>query len=292
MKITIDEFAGFCPGVQRVIQIAEQRLNEGKKIVALGSIIHNEKEIDRLKTMGLRVIPQEHWASDPSFKDRLNGDSVLIRSHGVPPEIVNYFEQEGIPFINATCARVVRVQRLVKKYADRGYQIVVVGKPNHPEVMGLLGNAGALGVLVYNPEDMVRVDLKMKTLLVAQTTIDEDRFQNFAINLKKGMKELVVTNTICPVIKSRHTHMAQFARAHDVIVLIAGPHSSNSLVLFNLCKTQNSRSYFISDARELQPTWFENAATVGVTGGASTPRWQLIQVRDAIWDECSKKIIA
>jgi len=261
-------------------------------LVALGSVIHNEKEIDRLKALGLSVIPQEQWAPDQSFKNRLNGDSVLIRSHGAPPEIVNYFEQESIPFINATCSRVVRVQRLIRNYADQGYQIVVVGKPNHPEVVGLLGNAGALGVLVYNPEDIDRVDLKRKTLLVAQTTIDDDRFQSFAINLKKGVKELVVKNTICPVITSRHTHIAQFARSHDVIVMIAGRHSSNSLVLFNLCQTQNSRSYFISDAEELQPSWVENAATVGVTGGASTPRWQLIQVRDAIRGECSKKINA
>ena len=289
MKITIDESAGFCPGVKRVIKIAEQNLKDGKKIVALGSIIHNEKEIDRLKKMGLGVISQEVWEADSDFRKSLNGDVVLIRSHGVQPGILNFFEQRRVPFINATCSRVIKVQQIVQEYADQDYQIVIVGKPNHPEVKGLLGYAGKQGVVVFNPEDLGQVNFNKKTVLIAQTTIDEHRFQSFAKNLKKGVEVFEVKNTICPVIKSRHQHMENFAKSNELIIMIAGQNSSNSLVLFNICKTQNSCSYFISDVNELKPEWFENVKSVGITGGASTPDWQLIQLRNKIIRECRNK---
>lgn len=289
MKITIDENAGFCPGVKRVIKIAEKNLNDGKKIQALGSIIHNEKEIDRLKEKGLGVLSQEKWESDSKYRQSLNSDVVLIRSHGVPPETLHYFEEHRITYINATCSRVLKVQQLVQEYAKLNYQIVIVGKPHHPEVKGLLGHAGNRGIVIYHTEDISRVDSEKKTLLIAQTTIDEYRFQNFAKILRKGVKYLVVKNTICPVIKMRHQHMEEFARSNEVIILIAGKNSSNSLVLFNICKTQNSRSYFISDVAELQSAWFEGVQSVGITGGASTPHWQLLQVRDSILRERSNK---
>ncbi len=289
MKISIDEYAGFCPGVKHVVEIAEQNLTEGKRIVALGSIIHNEKEIERLKKKGLSEIAQEQWEENSGFRQTVNGDVVLIRSHGVPPQTLDYFEQHEIPFINATCWRVKRVQKLVRQYSEMGCQVVIVGKANHPEVKGLLGYAGNNGIVVYLPDDLALVDSNKKTLLLAQTTIDEYRFKDFAKKMKKGVKDLIVKNTICPVIQSRHQHMERFTRSNELIVMIAGKNSSNSLVLFNFCKTQNSRSYFISDVGELKPAWFENVSSVGITGGASTPYWQLVQVRDEIIRECSKK---
>jgi len=282
MKINIDETAGFCPGVIKAINIVEDRLSSGKSVNALGSLIHNQNELDRLKKLGLKEVNQDLVETNEVDWDQLKKDSLLIRSHGVSPKLLEQIEAHKIPYVDATCSRVVRSQKLTEKYFKQGYTIVIVGKANHPEVKALMGFCDNKGIVVLKPGDENKIKQNKKLLLIAQTTIGEDTFEYFAKQLTKGVDNLAVKNTICSIVQNRHEQMIKLARMNDVVIFVAGKNSSNSQVLFEISRKQNAKSYFISSADELKSEWFENAETVGITGGASTPRWQLNEVKKII----------
>jgi (E)-4-hydroxy-3-methyl-but-2-enyl pyrophosphate reductase len=282
MKIYIDDKAGFCPGVLKAINIVEERLSSGKSVNALGSLIHNQNELDRLKKMGLKEVNQELVETNDVDWDQIKKDVLLIRSHGVSPKLLEQIEARKIAYIDGTCSRVIRSQKLIRQYFNDGYEIVIVGKANHPEVKALMGYCDNKGIVVLQPGDEKNIKHKKKLLLIAQTTIDEDTFEYFAKRLTKGVDNLVVKNTICSVIQNRHEQVIKLARENDVVIFVAGENSSNSQVLFEISRKQNPKSYFISSADELKFEWFESARTVGITGGASTPYWQLNEVKTII----------
>ena len=285
MKITVDEKAGFCPGVINAINIVEKNLKNNKSISALGSLIHNQKEIDRLKNLGLNEIDQNLLEDNKIDWDRVRKDELLIRSHGLSPELLNRIEQHDIKYIDATCPRVAHSQKIIQQYHKKAYTIVIVGKVHHPEVKALMGFCDNKGIVVLNKGDEKKIKYKKKLLLVAQTTINEERFEYFAKELMKGVDELVVKNTICSIVKNRHEQVANLARKNDVIIFVAGKNSSNSQVLFEKSKQHNLNSFFISSPDELKSQWFKNIKTIGITGGASTPRWQLDEVKMKIENE-------
>jgi len=287
MKVIIDERAGFCPGVIHAINIVEKRFNDGKPITALGSLIHNQREIDRLKNLGLVEIDQNLLEDKKINWDRLKKDVLLIRSHGISPKLLEQIEQHEVSYIDATCARVVHSQKLIQQYYKKGYTIVIVGKAQHPEVKALMGFCENRGIVVLNSGDEKKIKHRKKLLLVAQTTIDEDIFKYFAKQLMKGVDELVVQNTICSIVRNRHRQVANLARENDVVIFVAGRNSYNSQILYKRCRQQNPNSFFISSIDELKPQWFKNAETVAITGGASTPRWQLNEVKEKVEIEYS-----
>ena len=282
MKINIDEKAGFCPGVIKAVNIVEERLSSGKSVNALGSLIHNQNELGRLKKLGLKEVNQDLVETNEVDWDQLEKDVLLIRSHGVSPKLLEQIEAHKIPYVDATCSRVVRSQKLVHQYFNDGYTIVIVGKAYHPEVKALMGFCDNKGIVVLKPGDENKIKHKKKLLLIAQTTIAKDTFEYFAKQLTKGVDNLVVKNTICSIVQNRHEQVINLARENDVVIFVAGKNSSNSQVLFEISRKQNPRSYFISSADELKFEWFEDAKTVGITGGASTPHWQLNEVKQII----------
>ena len=287
MKVIIDEKAGFCPGVIHAINIVEKRLKDGKSITALGSLIHNQREIDRLKNSGLNEVDQDLVENKKINWDRLKRDVLLIRSHGISPRLLEQIEHHKVTYIDATCARVVHSQKTIQQYHKNGYTIVIVGKANHPEVKALMGFCENKGIVVLNAGDEKKIKHRKKLLLAAQTTIDEETFEYFAKQLMKGVDELVVKNTICSIVQNRHEQVANLARENDVVIFVAGKNSSNSQVLFAMCQRQNPNSFFISATNELKHQWFKNVETVGITGGASTPRWQLNEVKEKVESEYS-----
>ncbi len=282
MKVTIDENAGFCPGVIHAIDVAETKLKEGVPVAALGALIHNKREVTRLKNAGLREVDQEDFEQGKGDWEKLKDNTLLIRAHGISPKLRKKIEDQEISYIDATCARVVRSQKLVAKYYQDGYQVIIVGKNNHPEVKGLLGFCNGDGIIVYDRGDEEKIDLNKKTLLIAQTTVDEERFEYFRKKLTKGVDDIVIKKTICPVVTKKQLQILEFARKNDVIIFVAGKQSSNSKVLFKMCQRNNPRTHFVSSVDELRSEWFENAQSVGITGGASTPQWQLRQVENKI----------
>ncbi|GIV54633.1 MAG: 4-hydroxy-3-methylbut-2-enyl diphosphate reductase [Candidatus Kapaibacterium sp.] len=291
MKVTIDPRAGFCWGVVRTVQIAEEvlRTNPPGTVYVLGHIIHNPREIERLESLGLATISRDDISRLPK------GSKVLIRAHGEPPETYRQAFQNGIEIIDATCPVVTKLQERVRKFYDLGYQIVVFGKATHAEVLGVRGVCNDECVVVSSVEEALeRVDLRRKTALFSQTTMDRPTFIRLRDALRARIAELVVEemqgiasefhakDTICGQVAGREQDLRRFAREHEVIIFVAGRESSNGKVLFQVVHEENPRTYFIEDSSELCPQWFEGVETVGITGATSTPQWYMNHVRQEI----------
>ena len=280
--------SGFCWGVVRTIEIAEQELNESKKLYSLGDIIHNPVEIERLGERGLSTIS---LADLDTIKDA----KVLIRAHGEPPETFRKAKELGIELIDATCPVVTKVQERIRKFYDNGYQVVIFGKKDHAEVVGLVGHTNGTAVVIKSVAEIAKLDLTKKTVLFSQTTMDKATFYALRDEIKSRIKaefevgtfeEMAIDfhakDTICGQVSGRDKKLREFSRANDVMVFVAGRKSSNGKVLFDIAKEENPKTYFIEDERELRPEWFQGAETVGVSGATSTPQWLMERIKAAI----------
>lgn len=287
MVVTIDKYSGFCWGVVRTIDIAEQELRSGHELYSLGDIIHNPMEIKRLGERGLKTVSHHDL-------EKLRGKTVLIRAHGEPPSTYRQAEELGITIIDATCPVVTKVQERIRKFYLDGYQIVVFGKKDHAEVIGLVGQTNGEAIVIKSLDEIDKVKLDRKTVLFSQTTMDKPTFYKIKEELSKRVKELVVgsiedeaidfhaKDTICGQVSGRDKKIREFARSNDIIVFVAGRHSSNGKVLYEIAKQENPRTYFIEDVPELQSEWFDGVETVGITGATSTPQWLMVNVKQAI----------
>ncbi len=287
MKVTVDRNSGFCWGVVRTIEIADEQMQEERELYSLGPVIHNPVEIERLRAKGLEPITH---ADLP----RLKGKRVLIRAHGEPPETYARAQELGVTLVDATCPVVAKVQERIRKFYDAGYQIVIFGKKDHAEVVGLIGQTRGEAVVIKSVDEISKVDLTRKTVLFSQTTMDKPTFHEIARVLREKIAEVVIgtfeesaidfhaKDTICGQVAGREKKLREFAAANDVMVFVAGRNSSNGKVLYDICREANPRSYFIEQESELQREWFAGAATVGVSGATSTPQWLMERVRDAI----------
>ena len=287
MKVTVDKSSGFCWGVVRTVDIAEKELAVGEKLYSLGDIIHNPVEIERLRSKGLETVTHDDLA-------KLRGAKILIRAHGEPPETYKRAQELGITLIDATCPVVGKVQERIRRFYDNGYQIVIFGKIEHAEVIGLVGQTNGEAIVIKSLNEIDKVKLDRKTVLFSQTTMDKPTFYSIKEELSKKIKELVVgsieelateflaKDTICGQVFGREKKIREFAAENDFIIFVAGRHSSNGKVLYEIVKSVNSRIQFIEDIQELQPEWFEGIETVGVTGATSTPQWLMERVKEKI----------
>jgi 4-hydroxy-3-methylbut-2-enyl diphosphate reductase len=293
MQVIIDKNAGFCWGVVRAIEIAESELNASGKLYSLGEIIHNPVEVERLKEKGLVTISHDELKNVKDAK-------VLIRAHGEPPSTYEIAKKYGVEIVDATCPVVTKLQSRVRKFYLDGYQIVIFGKKDHPEVIGLLGQCDGNAIVIKSLEEVDNVPLKGKTVLFSQTTMSKDLFYKIKAELEKRVEELVVINpeeevdfiakdTICRQVSNRDDKLREFSRSVDVVVFVAGKNSSNGNVLYEICKQENPRTYFIETPKELDVKWFENCDKVGVTGATSTPQWLMEEVKKAIESLCNGK---
>jgi 4-hydroxy-3-methylbut-2-enyl diphosphate reductase len=290
MNVSIDRQSGFCWGVVRTVQIAEDQLaasRTDRNVYVLGHIIHNPREIERLESKGLKTITVDDF---PSLAH--NGAKVLIRAHGEPPETYRQAMEHGIEIIDATCPVVTKLQERVRKFYDQGYQIVIFGKRDHAEVLGVRGVVRDECVCVLTVDEALSsVDLQRKTVLFSQTTMDRPTFLEIRDALKARIAELVVDtmeeiatefhakDTICGQVSGRESQLAAYAAANDVIIFVAGRASSNGKVLYNVAKASNPHTYFVESIDEIKPEWFNNATTVGISGATSTPKWVMEDVK-------------
>lgn len=292
-KVTIDETAGFCWGVVRTVNIAEDTLKkngekEDKNTYVLGSIIHNPKEIDRLAGKGLKTITHEDFEKIKDEKP-----DVIIRAHGEPPSTYQKADELGINIVDATCPLVTGLQNRVKRYYDKGYQVVIYGKPNHPEVVGIRGVIRDDCVIVLNEEDVYeKVDFSKKTVLFSQTTMEKPVY----LRIKKVIEDNVSSyidggdtrdhfqykNSLCKEVWGREQKVLEFAEENDVVIFVAGRNSSNGKSLFKHMKTRNENMYYIEDLEELQDDWFLDCNKIGISGATSTPQWYMEKVKEEI----------
>jgi 4-hydroxy-3-methylbut-2-enyl diphosphate reductase len=288
MVVEIDRKSGFCFGVQNAVEIAEEALLKGDKVFSLGSIVHNDKEVERLSSLGLVSVDHEEFNS-------LKNCKVMIRAHGEPPETYLIAAKNNITIIEATCPIVKRLQSKIKdtweKNRDKRGQVVIFGKHGHAEVVGLLGQTENEGILVSGPDDIDKIDVTRPVWLFSQTTMSVKDYANFAGLIRSGMKEkgisepdklIHINNTICGQVSSREPHLKIFARKHDVIIFVSGKESSNGKMLYAVCKSINPETHFISSSDEISMTWFTGRKSVGVCGATSTPKWLIENVYDFI----------
>jgi 4-hydroxy-3-methylbut-2-enyl diphosphate reductase len=271
MQVLLAEEYGFCFGVERAVEMVEGALSEGANVRTLGPLIHNTQEIQRLEGEGVRTIdaPVEVNA----------GETAVIRAHGVTPEVQRELESRAERVIDATCPFVTKVQKLAERAAAEGRDVVVVGSPDHPEMIGVKGYAPNRAYVVRDAGEVASLPPLHAPLVVSQTTLKLSTFLEAAEAVRaKSDSEPQVVNTICSATRDRQDAARALAGHVDAFYIIGGKHSSNSLKLLSVCKEQCGKSFLIETPEEIDAEDLEGASRVGVTAGASTPNWLIDQV--------------
>ena len=283
MLIEIDNGSGFCNGVTTAIRKAEEELSASDTpLYCLGDIVHNGREVERLKGLGLISVNKDSLS-------KLHDTKLLLRAHGEPPSTYRQAERQNIQIIDATCPVVLHIQKRIKADYDADTehkkQIVIYGKNGHAEVIGLVGQTEGNAIVIENLEDAQRLDFSRNIQLYSQTTKSLEGFREIVSYIRDHMQEGAEFNyfdTICRQVANRMPRIREFAEQHDVILFVCGKKSSNGKVLFSECLNVNPRSHMIEDASEIDNAWFEGAESVGICGATSTPKWLMEQCRDAI----------
>ncbi len=271
MQVLLAEEYGFCFGVERAVEMVEGALSEGATVRTLGPLIHNTQETERLETEGVRTVntPEEIGA----------GVTAVIRAHGVTPQVQRDLEARAEKVVDATCPFVTKVQKLAERAAEQGRDVVVVGNPDHPEMIGVVGYAPANAHVVRDASEVANLPMLHAPLVVSQTTIKLDTFLAAAEAVRKRAdSEPQVVNTICSATRDRQDAARALAGHVEVFYIIGGKHSSNSIKLLSVCREQCERSHLIETPEEINPADLRGAARVGVTAGASTPEWLIKRV--------------
>lgn len=281
MQVIIDIKSGFCFGVKNVIALAEYELKAGNPIYCLGDIVHNEEEVTRLEKLGMKVIDRE------SFK-KLSNCKVLIRAHGEPPETYAYAKEKNIDLIEGTCPVVLKLQnkiRIKNSELNNKGTLIIFGKPEHPEVIGLNGQVDNRAKIVQTIEDLENIDFSKPVKLFAQTTMSRENYNQLRTEVEKRMLSpdlFESCDSICGQVANRGPWLEKFSKSVDAVVFVGGKKSSNSKVLFNHCKKANPNSFFISSPNELDGLHLINYDKIGVCGATSTPQWLMEDIAKSL----------
>lgn len=272
LQVTIDQDSGFCFGVVYAIDMAEEILEEDGYLYCLGDIVHNDEEVERLKSKGLRIIEHE------DLKD-LHNEKVLIRAHGEAPETYRLALENNIMLIDASCPVVLKLQNRIKTSHDSNEKILIFGKHGHAEVIGLQGQTNNEALVFQDIAELDNAELPQKITLYSQTTKSTEKFYNIKNELISRGYEVRANDTICRQVSNRDKDLPAFVGKFDKIVFVSGRKSSNGKVLFEVCRKHNPNTYFISSSSELNPSMFAPGDKVGIAGATSTPMWLMEQVK-------------
>ena len=279
VKVEIDEESGFCFGVVTAIKKAEEELTSGETLYCLGDIVHNSKEVERLKEMGLITINHEEFR-------RLRNAKVLLRAHGEPPETYTIAKENNIEIIDATCPVVLRLQKRIKQeYKQKDdiqkKQIVIYGKNGHAEVLGLVGQTDGKAIVVEKLDEVKKLDFNRDIRLYSQTTKSLEGFQEIVAYIKEHISPEATFefyDTICRQVANRMPNIRKFAAAHDLIFFVSGKKSSNGKVLFGECLKVNPNSYLIDSREEIDNKLLNGISSIGICGATSTPKWLMEEI--------------
>ena len=267
MEVVLAKSAGFCFGVKRAMEEVYSQLENGKKIVTYGPLIHNEEVVKDLAQRGVDVIDGEEEL------EALAEGAVVIRSHGVSKHIYELIEQKGLECIDVTCPFVKRIHRIVERESKEGKQIVIIGNPGHPEVEGIRGWSMTPAVVLETKEEAenFRAEEGKTLCIVSQTTFNYNKFQELVEIFEKKRYDKVVLNTICSATEERQMEARQIACEADTMIVIGGRHSSNTQKLYEICRKECENTYYIQTLVDLDTKPFQCIGCVGITAGASTP---------------------
>ena len=285
MEVKVAKTAGFCFGVQRAVDKVYELIDScPDRLFTLGPIIHNEEVVNDLEKKGVRV------ASEEELKTLPEGSTVVIRSHGVGKKVYDQLEECGLSYVDVTCPFVLKIHRIVEKESKAGSHIVIIGDPDHPEVVGICGWCiGPYTVIRTKQDALDFVPPEGKNVcIVSQTTFNYNKFKDLVEILRKKRYDntvlniLNILNTICNATEERQREAKSIAGEVDTMLVVGGRHSSNTQKLFEICKKECENTYYIQTPVDLDSDMFQCSSYVGITAGASTPKKIIEEVQEHV----------
>lgn len=271
MKVKIAKNSGFCFGVKRAIKIALESAKNNHEIVTLGPIIHNPQMVAKLESKNILKVDNV---------EQIKGRPTIIRSHGVKKEILDELKKNNIEIINATCPYVSKTQDYAKSLSEENYELIILGDRNHPEVKALRSYVDKEVLIVANADELP--DKKFKKVgIISQTTRKVEDLQELVKKLVPKCHEMRVINTICNATTIRQNSTLALAKESDVMIVVGGKKSSNTKMLAKICESF-VETYHIETACEIDNKWFKDKQNIGLTAGASTPDWVIVEVYNII----------
>ena len=285
MKVKLARSAGFCMGVRRALEIVLSEANKKKQgpLYTFGPLIHNAQVLELLEAKGVRVL------NDPLSTGR---SKVVIRAHGIPPQLRRQLRSAKVEIIDATCPKVARVQAIIKYYTNKGYMGIIVGDPDHPEVVGLKGYGGQSAWVVSEESDLASVPINdRKVFVVAQTTQNAKRYEEIVEKIKAHCPDALIFDTICEATHQRQEEVRTLAEQVDAVVVVGGYESGNTRRLVEIARSTGKPAFHVETPRDLDLRQLEKMQAIGVTAGASTPNWLIKDVVAALQKIKGKKEI-
>lgn len=278
MKIVVADSSGFCFGVKRAIDLAEDIAGKSKEVYTFGPLIHNPQEVLRLEKENIKVV--EDYS-------KIDKGVLVLRTHGIPLDIYeNLSKKENIKIVDATCPFVKKAQDIIKKLSNDSEQIVIVGEKSHPEVVALVSYGKGKCVVIEDKKDIKNVKKTDIIYIVSQTTQSPKKFDEIVEEISK-ISQVKVFNTICRATFDRQSAAEKLAKEVDVMMVIGGKNSGNTTRLYQIC-SKITKTYHIENVDEIEKNWFDNVENIGITAGASTPDWIIENIKRRIKDVCNK----
>lgn len=275
MKVILADYAGYCYGVERAFNIVEDAAKtKHEPITTLGPLIHNNQAIEALR--------KEYGVTHSDALMNITEGTVVIRTHGVTPDVTEEAREKGLNIMDATCPFVRKVQKLAQELVGNGFTLIILGEKNHPEVIGVTGYAGGRSLVIEEPEEILEHLPLIKAGIVVQTTQQFSKLNQLVSLILPQCKELVIHNTICYATSDRQNAARALARTVDVMVVVGGRHSGNTRRLVEVCEAEHVPVFHVETAQELNSSDYEDKKIAGVTAGASTPDFVIKQVVDTL----------
>jgi len=266
MRVEVARYAGICYGVERALRLAEEASESGSEVHTLGPLIHNPQAVAALREKGVVVAD--------TLKEVPRG-TLVIRSHGVDPAIIEEAQRRGLDVVDATCPHVSKAHEAAAELRREGYVVVIVGEAEHPEVEGILAHTGGEAIVVPSAAELPERLGGRRIGVVVQTTQSAKRLAEVVEAILPRASEVRVFNTICSATGKRQQSAEELAESVDVMVVVGGHNSGNTTRLVQICEGVNPHVHHVETPDDLDPAWFEGATSVGVTAGASTPDEQM-----------------
>ncbi len=288
MMVTLAKTAGFCFGVKRAVEMVYTEVQKGKQVYTLGPIIHNEEVVSDLEKKGVKVINELDLEKMEEDGNKLSGSTVVIRSHGVSEAVYQALEEKKCEIVDSTCPFVKKIHDTVRKHAAQGYDIVIIGSREHPEVQGILGWCLGRGKVLEKEQEISSYEPQnngKKVCVVAQTTFNYKKFKDLVEIISKKGYDIIAVNTICNATAERQKEAQELAACSEAMIVIGGKNSSNSRKLYEISKNQCESTYFIQTLEDLDMECVRSSESLGITAGASTPKNIIQEVLEA----CQKK---
>ena len=268
MEVILADYLGFCYGVKRAIKIARENASSNGSACTLGPIIHNPQMVERLRREGVGTVDS---------LDGMQDGTIIIRSHGIGPEVYEQAERMSLKLVDATCPHVRKAQLSAKSLVDEGYQVVIVGEKEHPEVKSIFEWSSHKALIIETEEEAKAFVPCNRLGIVSQTTFSGSRFRRIVMELLDKSRDIKILRTICTATDQRQAAAMDLAGKVDLMLVIGGKNSANTSRLAQLC-AEKCKTYHIETAEELQLQWFDKIGKIGITAGASTPDWIIKEV--------------